>query len=43
MTEICALIAQMTLEEKCTMVVGETAWIVKGRERLHRRDPIAAR
>ena len=34
MTDIEALIAQMTLEEKCTMVVGETAWIVKGCERL---------
>lgn len=34
MTDIDALIAQMTLEEKCTMVAGETAWIVKGCERL---------
>lgn len=34
MTDIEALIAQMTLEEKCTMVVGETSWIVKGCERL---------
>ena len=34
MTDIDALIAQMTLEEKCTMVVGETAWIVKGCKRL---------
>ena len=33
-TDIGALIAQMTLEEKCTMVVGETAWIIKGCERL---------
>ncbi len=34
MTDIDALVAQMTLEEKCTMLVGETAWIVKGCERL---------
>ena len=34
MTNIDALVAQMTLEEKCTMLVGETAWIVKGCERL---------
>ncbi|MDE0065460.1 MAG: glycoside hydrolase family 3 C-terminal domain-containing protein [Acidimicrobiaceae bacterium] len=34
MADIDALIAQMTLEEKCTMVVGETRWVVKGCERL---------
>jgi len=28
------LVAQMTLEEKCTMVSGDGAWIVKGCERL---------
>jgi len=28
------LVAQMTLEEKCTMVAGDGAWTVKGCERL---------
>ena len=34
MVEIDALVAQMTLEEKCRMVAGEGAWIIPGCERL---------
>jgi beta-glucosidase len=33
-TDVEGLVAQMTLEEKCAMVAGDGAWIVKGCERL---------
>jgi beta-glucosidase len=33
-TDVEGLVAEMTLEEKCTMVAGDSAWIVKGCERL---------
>lgn len=32
--DIADLVAAMTLAEKCTMVVGDTAWVVEGCERL---------
>ena len=34
MADVDALVAQMTLEEKCLMVSGEGAWIIPGCERL---------
>lgn len=34
MTDIDELVGEMTLEEKCRMVVGESSWIVGGCERL---------
>ncbi|MDG2028788.1 MAG: glycoside hydrolase family 3 C-terminal domain-containing protein [Acidimicrobiales bacterium] len=33
-TDVADLVAQMTLEEKCTMVRGETPWSIAGCERL---------
>ncbi|MEZ5245014.1 MAG: glycoside hydrolase family 3 C-terminal domain-containing protein [Acidimicrobiales bacterium] len=32
--EVNHLVSQMTLEEKCTMVRGDSAWVVQGCERL---------